>query len=69
MKERDKEISSNLERIRRLEADKDRLEEEVKRLTYIPLSRRPLYLYAKCVYVHQNKLVRKHSCLSAKEHC
>ena len=31
VREREKEISSNLERIRRLEADKDKLEEEVHR--------------------------------------
>lgn len=29
VREREKEISSNLERIRRLEADKDKLEDEV----------------------------------------
>ena len=47
VKEREKEISSNLERIRRLEADKDRLQEEVNRALMIAAHTAEL-LHAPC---------------------
>ena len=48
IKEREKEISSNLERIRRLEADKDKLQEEV----YIKKMSNCVYEIIECPLTH-----------------